>query len=317
MTAPHFRSSGDLTADRRYSYAIGLLEAGEAIAAGDLIEQALELAPDWPVGWFTLAQARDGSGDFARAVAAFERAARLDPDDALGARLHLARIGATPTPAQPPAAYVRGLFDDYADRFDHALVDGLAYRAPQLIAAALARTNGARIFKYGLDLGCGTGLMAQEIRRSVVDLTGIDLSARMVDAAQAKNLYDGLQVSDIIDAMRALPDQQCDLITAADVFCYLGDLEPVISQAARLLPPGGNLAFSVESALQSVIGDDYILADSLRFRHSATYIARILAGVGLAIEHFERETLRNDRGVPIEGFIVVATKPPEIALSER
>ena len=185
MTAVRFRSSGNLTADRRFDYAIDLLEAGDTVAAGDLIEQALELAPDWPAGWFRLAEARAASGDIGAAIAAYRRAGDLDPADTLGARLRLARLGGIDTPAQPPAAYVRGLFDDYADRFDHALVDGLAYRAPDLIAAALAVASGDGRFGSCLDLGCGTGLMAEALRSRVGAFVGIDLSQGMIDKARA------------------------------------------------------------------------------------------------------------------------------------
>lgn len=41
------RSSGDLLADRRYAYAEALLTEGDAAAAIELAEQALERAPDF------------------------------------------------------------------------------------------------------------------------------------------------------------------------------------------------------------------------------------------------------------------------------
>ncbi len=40
-----------------------------------------------------------------------------------GAALKLALLGAAPVPEAPPSAYVEGLFDDYADRFETALVE--------------------------------------------------------------------------------------------------------------------------------------------------------------------------------------------------
>jgi predicted TPR repeat methyltransferase len=308
MSGLTFRSSGDLTADRRYAYAVDLLQTGEPIAAGDLIEQALELVPEWPVGWFTLARAREASGDMTTATTAFERAAALDPQDELGARLHLARLGATATPSQPPTAYVRGLFDDYADRFDHALVGGLAYRAPQLIRAALAAASGVDRFQRCLDLGCGTGLMAEQLRSSVKDLIGVDLSARMIDVARAKGLYDRLVVGELIGSMQAETDATYDLITAADVFCYLGELDAAIAHCARLLRPGGYLAFSVERLPSSWDGAPFRVADSLRYRHDEGYVARLLVAAGLTIDRIDPETLRNDRGIPIEGLIMIASK---------
>jgi predicted TPR repeat methyltransferase len=307
MITPHFQSSGDLTADKRYSYAIDLLARGDAAAASDLLRQALELAPLWPAGWFQLGQALEAAGDRTAAIAALRRAADIDPDDVLGARLHVARLGAAPTPARPPAAYVRELFDGYAASFDHALVDTLGYRVPQLIARALVDARGGQAFAHGLDLGCGTGLMAAALRDHIASFDGIDLSPRMVEVARAKNLYATLEVADILDALRARPDGCHDLVTAADVFCYSGDLAPVVHETARVLCTGGLLAFSVER--QEAGADiDYTLGESLRFRHEERYVAACVTDAGLHIIHTARESLRNDRGIPIEGLISVAIK---------
>jgi predicted TPR repeat methyltransferase len=309
MALATFRSSGDLNADRRYAYALDLLAEGDPKAAADLLVQTLELVPDWSVGWLQLGLAHDAGGNHAAAAAAFARAAALQPDDRLGARLHLARLGAIATPASPPASYVRDLFDDYAGRFDRALVDGLHYRAPQLIVAALLATRAPARFRYGLDLGCGTGLMAAELRPMVDRLKGIDLSAGMTAVAASKGLYEELVVGDIVEAMRTTPSETYDLVTAADVFCYLGDLGNVIAEAARVLTPRGLLAFSVEAASESDAGQGFAIAESLRFRHSSGYIAAHLGAEGLEANLIVQDVLRSDRGQAVAGLIVVAEKP--------
>src|SRR5207253_3063461 len=79
-----------------------------------------------------------------------------------GATLHLARLRVgEPAPAMPPA-YVASLFDQYAPDFDRALVEGLKYRGPAALLAAIdqaLRSQGEpRRFRRALDLGCGTGL---------------------------------------------------------------------------------------------------------------------------------------------------------------
>ncbi len=47
-------TSGDLIADRRADYARMLATGGDMEAAAELMEQALELAPEWSAGWFLL-----------------------------------------------------------------------------------------------------------------------------------------------------------------------------------------------------------------------------------------------------------------------
>lgn len=300
MAAPVPRSSGNLIVDRRYAYASDMRGDGLHAEAADLIEQALELAPDWPEGWMGLAEAREAAGDVPGALAALAEVLRLDPEDGLGAGLNRVRLGAAPTPDAPPPAYVRDLFDAYADDFEAALVDRLGYRAPALIAAALDRAAPGRTFGHGLDLGCGTGLMAEALTSRVARLDGVDLSPAMVEKARQKGLYADLRVAELV-ADLSEPRGPYDLVLAADVFCYLGDLAPVLKAARARATDDAVLAFSVERG-----ADGFQLADSLRYRHSPDYLAATLAAAGWANALLTPATLRRDRGEDIAGLVVTA-----------
>ncbi len=305
MPAPAFRSSGDLAADRRYVYAMDLLAEGDAVAAADLLEQTLELVPDWAAGWFALAVAREACSDTEAAIVALRRCAECDPADALGAHLHLARLGAAAPPDAPPRAYVRDLFDAYAGTFEQALVGSLGYRAPALIVAALAAMDPARRYSHALDLGCGTGLMAEALAGRVDAIDGVDLSSAMVEIARAKRLYSRLAVGDVIDDLNDQPKGTYDLVTAADVLCYLGDLAPVVTAVARVLRGAGVLAFTVEAASAG----DFTLRDSLRYCHGAGYVRRVADMAGLRVAALTSADLRNDRGMPVAGLVGVFTQP--------
>ena len=62
-------SSGDLVADRRAAYATSLADEKDFVAAAELMEQALELAPDWAAGWCLLGDYRAEAGDSGGAIA--------------------------------------------------------------------------------------------------------------------------------------------------------------------------------------------------------------------------------------------------------
>jgi predicted TPR repeat methyltransferase len=295
------RSSGDLVADRRYAYAMDLKADGRPAEAAELIEQALERVPDWAEGWMALSQAREAAGDAAGAAAALERARASDPFDRLGAALHLARLGAAAAPEAPPAAYVRDLFDAYADDFETALVGKLGYDGPRRIVAALEEAAPGRRFTHGIDLGCGTGLMAAALAGRVARLDGVDLSAAMVARARAKNLYAELRVGEIV-ADLAAGGATYDLILAADVFCYLGDLEPVLTAARARATAGAVLGFSVERGASGIA-----LADSLRYAHGADYLTDTLVAAGWRDARFTPATLRHDRGQALAGLFVIAS----------
>ena len=115
-----FLTSGDLLADRRFEFARDLQLKGDLVAAADLLDQAVELAPNFASAWFTLGEIRERLGESDAAIAAFRRARASDALDRHGATLKLMRLGAEPL-AEMPKAYVQSLFDQYAPRFDQAL----------------------------------------------------------------------------------------------------------------------------------------------------------------------------------------------------
>lgn len=297
------RASGDLLADRRADYAEMLFASGEHAAAAELMMGAMELAPDWALGWFRLGEFHEAAGRMAEAAQAFRLCLGLDPADRAGAGLKLAVIGAAPMPAAPPSDFVEALFDEYAPNFDAALVDGLGYRAPDLLLEAILKSRSPSPgFKLALDLGCGTGLMGVRLRPYASELVGYDISTAMLKKAAAKQVYDRLEQVDLqkLGGRGLMPD----LVTAADVFMYVGDLDGVFGAVRAMLPQDGLFAFSVEA----LDGDGFALRDSRRYAHSEAYVRAQLAAHGFTLRSLDRETIRMDRNAPIEGLIVVAVR---------
>lgn len=312
--------SGDLLADRRYAYAEAAFREGDWDAAAELADQALELAPGFAAGWFLLGQARAARSEAGearvgtaaelsrQAAQAFERALACDPEDRLGAGLRLARLEAgEPLRAMSPA-YVRALFDEYAVRFDRHLVRSLKYRAPELLADAVRRARSLRLdpfrFACALDLGCGTGLAGEVFRPVCRHLSGVDLSPAMIERARAKRLYDDLATGDLVAWLRQRPAGAADLVVAADVLVYLGDLAPLFGEVARVLAAGGLFAFTV----QSHPGEAAVLGDDLRYAHGETYLRHLAGRDGLAVILLEPVSTREDRGQPVPGLIAVLAR---------
>ncbi|MGF9693465.1 methyltransferase [Rhizobium sp. 0TCS1.26] len=301
-------SSGDAIADRRADYARMLSEAGDFAAAAELFEQALELVPGWTAGWVMLGEARDKAGLTEGAIEAFETVARLDTTGLFGAPLKLALLGAAPTPEHPPSAYVEGLFDDYADRFETALVEKLNYTVPQKLFALV---QPLAPFRLTVDLGCGTGLFGAEVASATARLEGFDLSANMLAKAEEKRIYHRLAQADLSEPADAsglfgedLPRGRADLVSAADVLMYLGSLDAPFALARDLLSPGGLFAFSVEDAGDVEIG--FRLQGSLRYAHSERYVRERLATFGFETQETQRTDIRMDAGKPVFGILFLA-----------
>jgi len=307
MPARLFLSSGDLMADRRFEFARDLQLKGDLPAAADLLMQAIERAPDFTSAWFTLAGIREELGERNAAIAAFQKARASDANDRHGAGLRLMRLGAEPVSGMPQA-YVQTLFDQYAPRFESSLVDELGYRGPKLLFHAVLSVRAAArkpaLFKRAIDLGCGTGLAASAFARSVDHFIGVDLSPRMIERSRATGLYAELDVADMLQGLRARPDASADLILAADAIVYVAELAPVLAEAARVLAPGGLLAFTAETH----DGEGVVIGQGLRYAHAAAYVRAVVESAGLELPLLEDRSARNEDHAPVPGLVAVAAK---------
>jgi predicted TPR repeat methyltransferase len=307
MPARLFLSSGDLVADRRFDFARDLQLKGDLAAAADLLLQATELAPGFASAWFTLGEIREQLGERGAAILAFRKAQQADPGDRHGASLRLMLLGAEKLSGMPPA-YVRALFDQYAPKFESALVGDLGYRGPALlfkaVLAARAAVRKPAFFRRAIDLGCGTGLAAGAFAKEVDHFIGIDLSPRMIEKARATGLYTELEVADMLEGLRSKLDASAHLVLAADAMVYVADLAPLLREVRRVLVPGGVLAFTAETHQ----GDGVIIGEGLRYAHSAAYVRASIADAGLALSRLEVLSARNEDNVPVPGLVVVAAR---------
>lgn len=305
MRVPSFstRTSGDLVADRRYDYGDAALAEGDFIAARDLFAQTLELVPNWPPARFALSKACIGLGDYAEASSALHHVLALDPADRLGAAVLLAQIG-TAEPVMPDA-YVAGLFDEYAPRFDGHLVEALKYRAPEMLAGLLRQERGPTMhFAAALDLGCGTGLMATALAGHFDAMAGVDLSAGMLKVAEAGGRYHRLACAELLCFLKEEPAFAYDLALAADVFCYVPELAPVLTETARVLASGGLFAFSI----QIHAGHGVVMGADARVHHAPTEVRLWAEAAGFAVRQEITASTREDRGAAVPGALYVLVK---------
>jgi predicted TPR repeat methyltransferase len=290
-------SSGDLIADRRAEYAHMLADSGDHADAADLMIQALELVPDWAAGWFRLADYEEKSGRKEAAVAALRKVLTLNPDDIFGASLKLALLGGAETPDQPSSLYVAQLFDDYADRFDKALVEKLDYTVPEKLAALIAEHAGDARFADVIDLGCGTGLLGPEIRAMADRLEGFDLSQNMLAKAEEKQASTIILPRPICRLRRKRPG--CFRMAAAPRrsrhrrrrLMYLGNLESVF---ASIVSPCAQAPISPFPSRRQATARRFTSRPSLRYAHSEAYVRALCKRHGLevgmrqAIHHSQR-----------------------------
>jgi predicted TPR repeat methyltransferase len=297
------------SADAHHELATALAQAGRLDEAVAHFRRAVALRPDHAAAYCNLGVALEERGDTAGAAAAFGEALRLRPNSAVIAYHHaaLAGAGAAPAPAPPacPPEYLVELFDRYADRFDEHLVAKLHYRGPELLRDAVSAAT-QRTDLSVLDLGCGTGLCGVLFRPAASRIVGVDLSPRMIEKSEARGVYDELVRADVVEAMDARP-ASADVILAADVFIYIGDLSATFRAAGAALRPGGLFAFTIE-VVDDAAGD-FLLRPTRRYAQSARYVRRLMSEAGLREVSATRAVLRAGEEASVEGMVFVVQRP--------
>ena len=265
----------------------------DALASYD---KALAHEPGMAPAWIHRGSILKDQNRLDEATVAFEQAIAHGGDPELNGYF-LAAVAGRPAPNTAPRQYVQGLFDDYAAGFEAHLVGMLKYQAHTVLVENLCAL-GERRFSCALDLGCGTGLCGPLIRPLAERLDGIDLSSNMLEQARALATYDALIESDIAEYLRAT-DQRYDLVVAADVFIYVGDLEPVFAGVRRVMEPGGVFCFSAELPER---GEDLELKPTLRYGQSERYVRELAMRHGFEIMKLVHQPIREDRQQPVAGY---------------
>lgn len=246
------------------------------------------------------------SEDAEAAERALQRALSMDPQHG-EARHLLAAMHGEPV-ARPVPGFVESIFSRLARRFDQRMIRDLGYEMPQNIAVAVsgAREPTSPLSRW-LDLGCGTGLVASALA-GVVEIeesTGVDISQEMLAVAAGKNLYSQLILGSAEDTLLEI-DGQFDLITAIDLFAYVGDLKEILSLVASRLAPSGLFIYTHEQATVGTLQ----LRSSGRFAHNADHLEKMSVGASLRVINSKPATLRYDRGEEVKGFICILSAQP-------
>jgi len=271
----------------------------------ELLDRALEIDPNCVDALHYYGASMSELGKIDVAAEYFSRALELDPA-CVQARHMLAAIGDAPIPEIADPRYVAGLFDGYAANFDEHLVDGLEYRAPDVLFELVTPLLGDPDHQVDvLDLGCGTGLCAHFFKNWSRSITGVDLSRKMIVKAEERGLYNNLILGDLLEPLSAGKDSY-DLILAADVFIYIGKLENVFMGCAQALRQGGILAFSIELLAEG--GSDYNLHAGGRYAQSRKYIERLADRSALSVHTSLETVLRKEKGEAALGIIYVLNK---------
>jgi predicted TPR repeat methyltransferase len=275
--------------DAQQNLGAALVDLGRHAEAKPVFEAVVQLQPNFELAWSGLANVYRALNNTQGMIDALQRAIAINPDNP--ATRHLLQAARGQTPARPNAEYVETFFDGYAARFDQHLVQRLGYKGPEVLCDILAKEFPNQVWTDVLDLGCGTGLLgAAMVQRSpAAKVVGVDLSRNMIEVARARGIYAQLTKADVVEYVSACKDTY-DLVAAADVLIYVGELSALFAGVARCMRTGGVFAFTVEESKV----EDFVLDSSGRYAHSRRYLEAQAQANRLTVRSMTTAPLRLD-----------------------
>lgn len=257
------------------------------------------------------------------AAHAFSLAVQYNADNA-AAKHMLASLTADATIPRADTEYVQNLFDNYAENFEHSLVQELGYNGYERLRRGydrfMTRLNRRNeVVDLVVDAGCGTGLVGEQFRNVSQRLIGVDLSASIIEqgAKTRPGLYDETRVGDVMMIFSELAGS-ISLILAGDSYIYFGDLMPLFQSMYEGLQSGGYAAFTLENVsaeTEETLAESkptwrWQLTASGRFAHRRSYVEAVSQENQLKVAHYEPlDDFRFEHGVGVRGHLFILEKP--------
>ena len=121
--------------------------------------------------------------------------------------------------------------------------------------------------KRVLDIGCGGGILTEAMAARGAEVTGIDMTAKLLKVAELHALESGAQVDYRLTSAEALAAQEpgrYDVVTCLEMLEHVPDPRAVVRACADLARPGGWVFFSTinrnpKSFLFAIVGAEYVL----------------------------------------------------------
>lgn len=264
--------------------------------------RAIELRPDDLATLLNLGNIYLKKNQIELAMTYYEKANQLNSNDP--EIEHILAALKQKTPASAPSKYITHLFDQYAPYYEKHLTEALKYEVPQKIVQTIQLEYpyfSDQRWKI-IDLGCGTGLCGALLKPVASKLIGVDLSENMLIVAREKQIYDELIAKDITSALTRFSSM--DLVVAADVFTYCGDLELTFKNTANALIQNGIFIFTVEKTVK----DDFVLQQNIRYAHSKMYLDSLITAHDFDVICFNNIVLRQQKNEAVEGYLVFLRK---------
>ena len=170
----------------------------------------------------------------------------------------------------------RQLYREWATSYDATMLDGLGYLSPRRVVG-LAADMRSLVSGPVLDIGCGTGLLGDElVRHGFEEFDGIDLSPEMLEVARQRGVYRTLIEADLLGRL-PIDDGVYGGAVCAGMFTSGHVGAACLDELIRVMAPGALFVCTVHHAVRGELGFDEAFE---RFIADGTLVEHVRREVG-------------------------------------
>lgn len=145
-----------------------------------------------------------------------------------------------------------------------------------------------------LDIGIGTGLSSEHFAALGLQVYGLDTSEEMLRACRSKGFTRELSRFDMARDSIPYDAEFFHHVISCGALHFLGDLDGLFSEIARVLKPGGVFAFTAAPQMKGGASKEgpFLKEDTPWgvpiYKHSITYVRELLEKTGIQVEKEQR-----------------------------
>lgn len=182
---------------------------------------------------------------------------------------------------------------------------------PSMTKLIKKHVNGCNV----LDLGCGSGIFAAQVRFWGGKVVGLDQSSTMINIARRENP----EIDFYLGNAETMPfkEQQFDVVYSCLMIHSFQELGPLFAEVARVICPSGRFIFSCHHPFNEIldeVGNGSTYKVTMRpYFHNEEYRWKMFEGMELVSYHHTFETIF--KALNQTGFVVdnlIETTPSEL-----
>ncbi len=269
------------------------MKMGDKAASEKAFSHVLALAPDHLLAWYSLLEllhsqdrGREGIQRLSAAIDSFSGSIPLR---------HLRALFSGDVPPCAPREFIAAFYSSFVEMFEPWVVAASHVPHVEMLLKELCELPQLRDKRHAslLDLGCGTGVVAEMLADMTAIRVGVDISPHMLKISRRSKQYDVLYDVDIIEYVIG-SETLFDVVVAAGSLRWMGNLQPFFQSVRGVMHKDSILACMLDKELSTLA---YSVANHGRYSHHFSYVSDISQAEGLELilhKEFVSSALEDD-----------------------